>query len=264
MVNIYILELEDGKYYVGKTNHTFDRFSSHWQGHGAKWTKKHKPVDLYAFHRDRPDSDENKLTLAMMRHYGVANVRGGSWVKVDMTDYEISRLESKLHYRRFSNPKEPCGRCGRQSHDISTCYAKSHIDGRPLDKREITVDDFAPFIESYREERTQAILIDDNPDDERQMQELLLEIDALLAMSEENPEQMVEVMEQFSEDDNAPPYHDLLSGIIYTFGNVMEDVASRVLESAVDRTTKSVEKSAKRIERSGKRFIERNRKKFGL
>ena len=29
MINIYVLELEGGNYYVGKTRHTFDRFDQH-------------------------------------------------------------------------------------------------------------------------------------------------------------------------------------------------------------------------------------------
>ncbi len=42
MVNIYVLELQGKKYYVGKTNHTFQRFNQHKTGSGAKWTQKHK------------------------------------------------------------------------------------------------------------------------------------------------------------------------------------------------------------------------------
>ena len=93
MVNIYVLELKGGKYYVGKTNHTFQRFEQHKSGTGAKWTQKHGVVDLFAFHKNMYDRDENKITIQMMRQYGVKNVRGGSWTKVNMTEREIQKLE---------------------------------------------------------------------------------------------------------------------------------------------------------------------------
>ena len=99
MVNIYVLELKGGKYYVGKTNHTFQRFNQHKTGSGAKWTQKHKVVDLFAFHKDMRDSDENKITIQMMKKYGVKNVRGGSWTKVNMADQEIQRLEKMVLLR---------------------------------------------------------------------------------------------------------------------------------------------------------------------
>jgi len=68
----------------------------------------------------------------------------------------------------------------------------------------------------------------------------------------------------FQKKKNAPPYNDLLSGIIYSFGNVMEDIASKALDSAIRKTTKTVEQSAKKMERSGKRFIQKNRERLGL
>ena len=42
--NIYILELEDGKYYVGKSIDPIQRFEQHASGEGSAWTRKYKPV----------------------------------------------------------------------------------------------------------------------------------------------------------------------------------------------------------------------------
>ena len=68
---------------------------------------------------------------------------------------------------------------------------------------------------SFQTKSLEAILNDDDPDDERQLSELLKEIDELLKMQEEKPKQFIEVMEGFSEDDDAPPYHDVLTGVMY-------------------------------------------------
>ena len=37
---IYILELEEGKYYVGKTEDPTYRIESHFASNGSAWTKK--------------------------------------------------------------------------------------------------------------------------------------------------------------------------------------------------------------------------------
>ena len=142
MVNIYVLELKNGKYYVGKTNHTFQRFGQHKSGSGAKWTQKHKVVDLFAFHKNMKDSDENKITIQMMKKYGARNVRGGSWTKVDMSDNEIRRLDNRVNKKRrtvkrrtSSYKKRHCSRCGRTSHTASKCYARFHANGKSLTKQ---------------------------------------------------------------------------------------------------------------------------------
>lgn len=261
MVNIYVLELEGGKYYVGKTNHTFNRFNQHWRGTGSKWTQKHSPVDLYAFHRDMRDIDENKITLSMMKEFGASNVRGGSWTKVDMTPSEIQRLNRKS---RRKKKKPTCTRCGRTSHDVSTCYARFHANGKEITRKKITKKDFKPFVQSYKEERTIVINEVPEPSDEDELQELLVEIDALLKMGEENPEELHKVMEEFSEDDNAPPYPDLLSGAMYSFRNIMEDLASGVIDTVVDSTTETIRKSTKKAERVGNKILKGAKDRLGL
>lgn len=43
---IYILLLENNKYYVGKTNNPLFRLESHFYSKGSTWTKKYKPLKL--------------------------------------------------------------------------------------------------------------------------------------------------------------------------------------------------------------------------
>jgi len=46
MVYIYILELDQNKYYVGKTNNVNFRIQDHINRNGSAWTKKYKPLKL--------------------------------------------------------------------------------------------------------------------------------------------------------------------------------------------------------------------------
>ena len=44
MVFIYALQLEQGKYYIGKTNNPQFRLESHFNSNGSEWTKIYKPL----------------------------------------------------------------------------------------------------------------------------------------------------------------------------------------------------------------------------
>ena len=44
--NIYILKLEAGCYYVGKSDDVKKRVDSHFKGKGCEWTKRYKPIKL--------------------------------------------------------------------------------------------------------------------------------------------------------------------------------------------------------------------------
>ena len=46
MVFIYILELENKKYYIGKTKNPDFRLEQHFNSTGSQWTKKYKPKRL--------------------------------------------------------------------------------------------------------------------------------------------------------------------------------------------------------------------------
>ena len=67
MVNIYILQLEDNKYYIGKTTQPEIRLESHFNSNGSSWTKKYKPIKVIEIMSDCDDFDEDKYTLKYMQ-----------------------------------------------------------------------------------------------------------------------------------------------------------------------------------------------------
>ena len=82
---IYILQLENNKYYVGWTKRCDgERFDEHFSGIGYEWTKKYKPIQVLKW-IDGTKQDEDKITLELMKEFGWYNVRGGKWCKVVMT-----------------------------------------------------------------------------------------------------------------------------------------------------------------------------------
>lgn len=150
MVYIYIIALEQGKYYVGKTNDVDYRLRNHGNGNGSAWTKKYKPIEVIELVPDCNDFDEDKYTLMYMDKYGIDNVRGGSYVTIRLNTETHKQLEKILcstknkclrcgkdgHYikncpdKKIKN-KIICKRCGRD-HNADDCYATTHKNGDKL------------------------------------------------------------------------------------------------------------------------------------
>ena len=241
MVNIYVLELQGKKYYVGKTNHTFQRFEQHKSGSGAKWTQKHKVKDLFAFHKNMKDTDENKITIQMMKKYGVRNVRGGSWTKVNMTEAEIKRLEKRISARgkrrsKSSSTKKTtrakkkisCTRCGRTSHTVEKCYARFHANGKSLTrKQEISDAEYRAFFNHYRNQRKEVAAEDPQLSDA----DVEKEVQQLEQMKDSQPEEVIEVMESFSEEDNSFSFLELLSGSSYSLIDAIDETIASSIQN---------------------------------
>lgn len=95
---LYILKLENEKYYVGITSKTPEiRFQEHvLKKRGAYWTMAHKPLsielteDLGIVTQADAETYENKITRDLMKKRGINNVRGGDLR--DAQDY-VKRFE---------------------------------------------------------------------------------------------------------------------------------------------------------------------------
>lgn len=84
--SVYILQLEDGKLYVGATGQLDSRFEDHRSGHGAKWTQEHPVKRVLKVIHDVTNwkEVEKELTIRMMKIHGWENVRGGPWTQRDL------------------------------------------------------------------------------------------------------------------------------------------------------------------------------------
>ena len=101
MVTIYILKCKEDKYYVGKiATNVWKRIEQHFHGKGAKWTQKYKPIDIIDIRRGLTNRDESKITLDMMKIFGINNVRGGAYSKVKLDKTQIEYAEYHLGIRK--------------------------------------------------------------------------------------------------------------------------------------------------------------------
>ena len=121
-VNIYVLQLENAKYYIGKTSKAVcERYQEHVSGQGSAWTRKYRPVCVLEEYINVSDFDEDKITKMYMAEYGIENVRGGAYCRVVMPNSLI-----KLLYREIWHAKNCCLECGSSVHYVAKC--KSFVD----------------------------------------------------------------------------------------------------------------------------------------
>jgi len=99
--NIYILKLEKEKYYIGTTNNKYFTLQSYLNNNNAAWTRKYKPLKLIRFIEDCYIYEENIVTLNIMKLYGVANVRGGSYSAVNLDKSTLDTIAQKIKLSDF-------------------------------------------------------------------------------------------------------------------------------------------------------------------
>ena len=116
MVFIYILQLEHGKYYIGKTQNTTFRLEQHFTSNGSAWTKKYKPISILEIIPNCDDYDEDKHTIKYMEKYGVNNVRGGSFCEIKLSDNNRITLNQMI-----KSVSDKCYICGKDDHFANDC-----------------------------------------------------------------------------------------------------------------------------------------------
>lgn len=88
-IDLYVLALADGCFYVGLTSDVTHRTQQHFGGEGAEWTKLHPPLRILhtigTGTRDGRAAEqmEDEVTVTLMLRYGIDKVRGGHYSYVD-------------------------------------------------------------------------------------------------------------------------------------------------------------------------------------
>jgi len=149
MIFIYTLQLDQGKYYVGKTSNPDFRIEQHFQSSGSAWTTKYKPLRVLEIIPDCDDYDEDKYTRRYMDTYGIDNVRGGSFCEEVLNEYTIQLLEKMS--KTTQNKCFTCGEIGHFAKECKKCEELNSID---------SIQKCFTFIEKFIEDKRKLEIVD--------------------------------------------------------------------------------------------------------
>jgi predicted GIY-YIG superfamily endonuclease len=120
--DVYVLELEDGRVYVGSSKDVPKRISQHAAGSGSAYTRMYRPTGVRLPRlgnvEGEGDAAERDETLRYMMVRGIQYVRGWKFVRVDMPSEESDEAEANIR-ELF----DLCRKCGGKGHFCTRCKA---------------------------------------------------------------------------------------------------------------------------------------------
>jgi predicted GIY-YIG superfamily endonuclease len=131
---VYILELSQGRVYVGHSSDTRRRMHQHLSGQGSAFTKAFPPTGVVLPRlgcvSGSSEAAERDETLRYMFLRGIQFVRGWKYTRIEMSDEEVQDAEENIR-ELF----DLCRRCGHPGHFITNCRANFDRLGRPCSRR---------------------------------------------------------------------------------------------------------------------------------
>jgi predicted GIY-YIG superfamily endonuclease len=125
---VYVLLLNNEKYYIGKTINIVNRIIDHHYGIGSYYTKKHGLKDLVEIKMDCNLFEEENTVIEYMFKHGIDNVRGGIYCNETLTDNEINDIK-----KRIASVYNLCYNCGKAGHLTKKCPIKNSLTEKSID-----------------------------------------------------------------------------------------------------------------------------------
>jgi len=117
---VYVLQRQDGGFYVGKSCNIKERMRQHAEGSGASCAKGSvRRVPPLTPACDDLEAWERAEVLARMRKHGIGKVRG--WM---YTSQELSEGQREHAFSQVCEKYDLCRRCGHGGHFAARCQGR--------------------------------------------------------------------------------------------------------------------------------------------
>lgn len=152
---IYVLSLQQNKYYIGFTKNLQKTLTDHKYGYVNDWTNKYKMIEIVRIIDTFNFDKEDKYTKIYMDIYGINNVRGGSYSDIHLNVEQLKLLNKEIRIKNNT-----CFNCGKFGHYIKNCYIivdeniKSYKENNENIK---SYEENKEYIQSYEENKEYVI-----------------------------------------------------------------------------------------------------------
>ncbi|MBT4391980.1 MAG: hypothetical protein HOJ64_02100 [Euryarchaeota archaeon] len=124
---VYVLRLKGRKWYVGYTERdSIENILENIDKKGIKWITKYPPLKNeylhYVSELGYSKKDEYRLTLELMKKYGILNVRGSRWSMVKLPNYFVNELN-----RLVGKPLEKLSPKSKDTHKIDEPLTENNL-----------------------------------------------------------------------------------------------------------------------------------------
>jgi hypothetical protein len=100
MTSIYVLRLEQGKWYVGRSLQVYTTYAAHHLGNAIPWTQQYPPIRVEETIPSTNGMDEDHYVKNYMIRYGIPQVRGGSYTDMVLSEGQMTLLEREIRTAR--------------------------------------------------------------------------------------------------------------------------------------------------------------------
>ena len=131
LYTVFTLELEGGKYYVGRSESVDRRLREHYAGEGTEFTKLHRPLaeqqveKVSCKSKDEATAVVAKRTLELMSEKGIENVRGSQHSRINLGEKTKKALQHEIDVL-----KNNCYECHEPGHMAQSCKKKKRSKSR--------------------------------------------------------------------------------------------------------------------------------------
>jgi len=141
-MNVFVLELTNGKYFIGHTYKSNFKLSE-LNSDKLEWTRKYKPVGIIDFLENCTFDYYLKIINVYMDFYGVKNVYSGAEFNIDYWNEFVVFEDPSITHEKMDADKEKfikddiiktrensCVLCGKIDHIISECESLDNIESK--------------------------------------------------------------------------------------------------------------------------------------